>query len=229
MSEQPARTGQQLGDIAAMRENYSTVGLDAADLAADWLTQFRAWFADAVAAGVPEPNAMVIATASAAGVPASRTVLAKAVDESGVTFYTNYGSAKSADLTENPRISATFPWIGLHRQVHVRGSVAKVDAATTAAYWAVRPRGSQLGAWASPQSTVVPDRRTLDELQAEVTERFGGDAADGPPIPVPPHWGGWRITPVTVEFWQGRTGRMHDRLRFRDTGDGTWVVERLAP
>ncbi len=221
-SERPTAEG-----LAAMRQNYSDVGLDVGDLAADWTTQFQRWFADAVAAQLPEPNAMVLATSSTEGVPASRTVLAKAVDADGVVFYTNYTSAKSHDLLDNPLASATFPWIGLHRQVHVRGRVDQVDPATTAAYWATRPRGSQLGAWASPQSTVIADRRALDGMQERIEATYGGPDG-GAPIPVPPHWGGWRITPVTVEFWQGRTGRLHDRLRFRDSGGG-WVVERLAP
>ncbi len=170
---------------------------------------------------------------------AARSVLAKAVDEDGVVFYTNYGSAKSRDLEANPHAAVTFPWYGLHRQIHIRGTVSRVDAATTAAYWEQRPRGSQLGAWASPQSAVLPDRAALELLQTEVEDRFGGgpDAVDAPPVPVPPHWGGWRIAPQTVEFWQGRTARLHDRLRYRrvvsdspiqPAGAG-WVVERLAP
>lgn len=217
-------------DLAALRQNYADAGLDESDLAPDWLTQFRRWFDDAIIAGVVEPNAMVLATAGPDGVVSARSVLAKEVDQDGVVFYTNYGSAKSRDLQANAHAAVTFPWYGLHRQIHVRGTVSRVDAATTAAYWVQRPRGSQLGAWASPQSTVLPDRDALEQLQAEIEERFGGgpDATDAPPVPVPPHWGGWRITPVTVEFWQGRTARMHDRLRFRRTDSG-WVVERLAP
>jgi pyridoxamine 5'-phosphate oxidase len=214
-----------------MRINYSEKGFDVADLAADWWAQFDNWLADAVQHQVTEPNAMVLATASAGGSPASRNVLAKQVDESGVTFYTNYGSAKSADLQQNPRASVTFSWLPLQRQVHVRGDVRKVDTATTLAYWRTRPRGSQLGAWASPQSSVVPDRAALDALQHEVERRFGGPdaAADGAlEIPVPPHWGGWRIDPHTVEFWQGRAGRLHDRLRYR-RDDAGWTIERLAP
>lgn len=213
--------------MAQMRQNYADVGLAESDLAPDWLGQFRRWFDDAVAAGITEPNGMVLATAAADGTVAARSVLAKGVDADGVVFYTNYTSAKSHDLLENPHAAVTFPWYDLHRQVHVRGTVARVDRATTEAYWATRPRGSQIGAWASPQSTVLADRPALDALQAEIERRFGG--VDGTePIPAPPHWGGWRITPVTVEFWQGRTGRLHDRLRYRRAGDG-WVVERLAP
>lgn len=216
------------GDLSGMRIDYGGLPFDVADVAERWWTQFDRWLADAVAESVTEPNAMVLATASADGVPASRNVLAKQVDQSGVTFYTNYGSAKSADLTANPLASATFSWLPLHRQVHVRGAVEKTDAATTLAYWRTRPRGSQLGAWASPQSTVVADRTALDALQAVVEQRFGGLDSDAE-IPVPPYWGGWRIAPHTVEFWQGRSARLHDRLRYReDTGD-RWIIERLAP
>jgi pyridoxamine 5'-phosphate oxidase len=217
-------------DLATLRQNYADGGLAESDLAPDWLAQFRRWLDDAIAAGITEPNAMVLATAGADGVVAARSVLAKAVDVDGVVFYTNYGSAKSRDLEANPHAAVTFPWYDLHRQIHLRGTVTKVDAATTAAYWAQRPRGSQLGAWASPQSTVLPGREALERLQAEIAERFGGgpDAVDAPPVPVPPHWGGWRIRPATVEFWQGRTARLHDRLRYRRVGTG-WVVERLAP
>ena len=227
-------------DLARMRESYAGAGLHEADLAADWVTQFNTWLAQAIATELPEPNAMVLATASPSGAPASRTVLAKAIDASGVTFYTNYDSAKSADLEANPVAGATFPWYALRRQVHVRGTVQRVDRATTEAYWRTRPRGSQLGAWASPQSTVLggfpaggaaPNLRAeLDARQSDAERRFGGgpDATDAEPVPLPAYWGGWRIVPETVEFWQGRVGRMHDRLRYRRTGE-QWIVERLAP
>ena len=216
--------------MAQMRQNYADAGLSEQDLAPDWLSQFRRWFDEAVAAGITEPNGMVLATAAADGTVAARSVLAKGVDEAGIVFYTNYTSAKSHDLAENPHAAVTFPWYDLHRQVHLRGTVTQVDRATTEQYWATRPRGSQIGAWSSPQSTVLPDRAALDALQAQVEERFGGlEGTEA--IPAPPHWGGWRISPVTVEFWQGRTGRLHDRLRYRrDDGDPSrWVVERLAP
>lgn len=232
---------QDPGTLAHMRVSYAGAGLSEEDLAADWLTQFRRWFDQAVAAGLTEPNAMVLATASESALPSSRTVLAKDVDADGVTFYTNYTSAKSADLSGNPVASLTFPWIDLHRQVHVRGAVVQVDRETTQAYWATRPRGSQLGAWASPQSTVLGSfpagspppasaRQRITDAEAELETRFGGgpDATGAPPIPVPPHWGGWRVIPETVEFWQGRLGRMHDRLRYRRE-DTAWIVERLAP
>jgi len=163
---------------------------------------------------------------------ASRTVLCKGVDADGVVFYTNLGSDKSRDLQANPWAAATFPWIGLQRQVHVRGAVQRVSDELAQAYWATRPRGSRLGAWASPQSTVLPDRAALESLQDEVAQRFGGadpvmDATN--PVPLPDFWGGWRIVPETVEFWQGRRARLHDRLRYRRDSAGDWVIERLAP
>ncbi|AZI57276.1 pyridoxamine 5'-phosphate oxidase [Nakamurella antarctica] len=223
-------------DLARMRRSYAGAGLAEEDLAQDWLVQFQLWLSQAVAGGLTEPNAMVLATVDINGAPSARTVLCKGVDHTGVVFYTNYTSTKSADLRSNPAAAVTFPWIDLQRQVHFRGLVTKVDAATTAAYWRTRPRGSQLGAWASPQSTVLGSRRALDDLQTALEVRFGGgpDAVDAPAIPVPPHWGGWRLMPETVEFWQGRLSRMHDRLRYRLNGqntDGTarWVIERLAP
>ncbi|MEO7126528.1 MAG: pyridoxamine 5'-phosphate oxidase [Nakamurella sp.] len=225
--------------LARMRVAYSNTGLAEADLAADWLTQFQRWFDDAATSGMTEPNAMVVATASASGVVSARTVLAKGVDSSGVVFYTNYESAKSRDLRENPSVALTFPWYDLHRQVHVRGVAEQVSRAETAEYWALRPRGSQIGSSVSQQSTVVSGRAELDDSQAALEARFGGlDAAEpgALPIPVPDQWGGWRIRPLSVEFWQGRTNRLHDRLRFRrlddlpgPADDGRWVVERLAP
>lgn len=219
-------------DVAAMRVEYAGAPFDAEDLAPAWDQQLERWLADAVGAQVTEPNAMVLGTVSAEGRPRTRNVLAKQIDADGVIFYTNYESAKSADLAAHPVASATFSWLPIRRQVHVRGRVEKVDAATTAAYWQQRPRGGRIGAWAStlcPQSSVIPDRATLDAAQHQIEQRYGG--VDGPAakdIPVPPRWGGWRIVPDEVEFWQGREGRLHDRLRFRRDGTG-WVTERLAP
>lgn len=210
--------------LAGMRVDYRSEGFDVGDLAPTWHEQLAGWLAAAQADGVVEANAMVLATAGPDGRPASRTVLCKGLDERGVVFYTNYTSAKSHDLRATRYASATFPWYAQHRQAHVRGTVEAVSAAETLAYWETRPRGSQLGAWASAQSVRVRDRRVLDDALAGATQRFGDE-----PVPVPPHWGGWRIVPDQVEFWQGRTNRMHDRLRFEADRDRRWTVRRLAP
>jgi pyridoxamine 5'-phosphate oxidase len=214
------------GQLAAMRVDYRTDGFDLSDLAPTWHEQLARWLAEAEATGNPEPNAMVLATANPDGRPSSRTVLCKGLDERGVVFFTNHTSAKGHDLRTTRYASATFPWYAQHRQVHVRGPVEEVSPEETQEYWASRPRGSQLGSWASPQSTVVRDRRVLDDALAAITQRF----ADDEPVPLPGHWGGWRIQPEQVEFWQGRADRMHDRLRFvLDPVDRTWAVRRIAP
>jgi pyridoxamine 5'-phosphate oxidase len=210
--------------LPGMRVAYDGHALEESALAASWTQQLQAWMSEAEAAGLPEPNAMVLATADAEGRPSSRTVLCKGLDDRGIVFYTNYTSAKSHDLTITRYASATFPWYALQRQVHVRGPVEKVDPQQTAAYWASRPRGSQLGAWASPQSRVVEGRRSLDNALHAIERRF----ADVEKIPTPPHWGGWRIRPDVVEFWQGREDRLHDRLRYVHTDDG-WHTDRVAP
>ena len=210
---------------ASMRHEYAAgSGLVEADLADDWYTQFDRWFAEAVAAGLPEPNAMVVATADAAGRPSARTVLLKGYDPEGFVFFTNYRSRKGAEVAANAYASLVFPWFPMHRQVIVTGSVERVDRAETEAYFASRPRGSQLGAWASTQSSVLPDRAALDDAYRSAAQRF----AEVEPIPAPEHWGGLRVRPDSVEFWQGRASRLHDRLRFR-RADADWVVERLAP
>jgi pyridoxamine 5'-phosphate oxidase len=211
-------------ELPKMRVSYEEGTLGEAELAGTWYEQLQAWLDDAIRAGCPEPNAMVLATANADGMPTSRSVLAKGLDERGVVFFTNYTSAKSHDLMATRFASATFPWFTLHRQATVRGTVEKVSQAETATYWASRPRGSQLGAWASPQSIVVSGRNALESALANVKRQF----ADVDEVPVPPHWGGWRIRPEVVEFWQGRRDRMHDRLQFKRTRDG-WKVERLGP
>jgi pyridoxamine 5'-phosphate oxidase len=211
-------------DPAELRATYRRGRLEEADLAGTWLAQLRSWFDQAAAdPAVVEPNAMQLATADAAGRPSVRTVLAKRLDARGVVFYTNYASAKAADLAVNPRASSVFAWLAHQRQVRLSGTVAKVSREETEAYFATRPRDSQLGAWASPQSEVVESRAALDLLAAQVADRFG----DGP-IPAPPNWGGYLLTPEEVEFWQGREGRLHDRIRYRRGGD-SWVIERLAP
>ncbi|GAA2491740.1 pyridoxine/pyridoxamine 5'-phosphate oxidase [Winogradskya humida] len=211
--------------LAGMRRDYRERGsLLETDLAAEWPDQFARWFADAEDFALPEPNAMVVSTADADGRPSSRTVLLKAYDMSGFVFFTNYTSRKGSELSANPQAALVFPWFPIQRQVLVAGRVEKVSRAETEEYFASRPRGSQLGAWASPQSQVLPDRAAVDAGLAEVVERFGTEGD----IPAPPHWGGFRVVPETVEFWQGRSNRLHDRLRYRRV-EGSWVIERLAP
>ncbi|MEO7193632.1 MAG: pyridoxamine 5'-phosphate oxidase [Pseudonocardiaceae bacterium] len=221
--------GDGVAGLARMRVAYPDAALNEADLADTWYEQFALWLDDALAAGLPEPNAMVLATAGADGLPSSRTVLAKGLDPQGVVFYTNRTSTKMHDLKATAFAAATFPWVALHRQVNLRGPVEPLTPQQSTAYWNTRSRGAQLGAWASAQSAVVSDRRALDVALEYATARF----ADVERVPLPPHWGGVRIRPVSVEFWQGRPNRMHDRLRYHlaDNGDrlGEWVVERLAP
>lgn len=214
-------------DPAALRRSYAQAGLAEADLASHPMTQFDRWFHDATAAGgaLVEPNAMVVATADADGRPSSRSVLMKGYDQRGFVFYTNYLSRKGRELGANPHASATFPWYAMERQVIVCGAVERATREESAEYFAVRPRGSQLGAWASEeQSAHVESRDVLEERYAELQRRW----PDGVEVPLPDFWGGFRIRPVTVEFWQGRGDRMHDRLRYTDTANG-WTVERLAP
>jgi pyridoxamine 5'-phosphate oxidase len=211
-------------DIAAMRVDYGSAEFDEQSVATDWPTQFGRWLVDAVNAQLPEPNAMVLGTAEPTGRPSARTVLLRGYDADGFVFYTNYESRKGLELAANPYASLVFPWFAIMRQVLVAGRVVRVTREQTEAYFATRPRESQLGAWASPQSRLVPDRATLDDAWRGAQQRFPA----GQPVPAPPHWGGYRLVPETVEFWQGRTGRMHDRLRFRRDGE-QWRLERLAP
>ncbi len=208
-----------------MRVSYAAAQLDETALAASWHEQLATWLADAVAAELPEPNAMVLATADADGFPSSRTVLAKVLDERGLVFFTNFTSAKMHALKATRYASATFPWLALQRQAHLRGPIEMSPVAETREYWQTRPRAAQLGAWASAQSNVVRSRRALDIALDHAAKRF----AAAEQVPLPPHWGGVRIRPEAVEFWQGRPNRMHDRLRFTRDGDGEWTVERLAP
>ncbi len=210
--------------LAGRGRGYELGGLDEADLAATWLEQFERWLAEAVTAGLTEPNAMVFATADGGGAPSTRTVLLKGVDVRGYVLYTNLGSRKAAEATANPRGALTFAWIALQRQVCVTGRVERVTDAETDAYFASRPRGSQLGAHASPQSSVVGSRAELERRFEELGRRW----PEGTAVPRPAHWSGLRVVPDGVEFWQGRRDRLHDRLRYRAVEDG-WVVERLAP
>lgn len=211
-------------DPATLRRTYGYGVLDESTIAPDWLTQLRAWFARAVEElGEIEANALQVATVDDAGRPSLRTVLAKGIDERGVTFFTNHTSAKARDLDARRYAAIQFLWQAHERQVRLIGPVSRVTREETEAYFATRPRGSQLGAWASPQSQVVESRSVLEDALAEVVARFGDD-----PVPAPPTWGGYRLSPDAVEFWQGRPDRLHDRLRFRAV-DGSWVLERLAP
>jgi pyridoxamine 5'-phosphate oxidase len=210
-------------ELAALRREYGDSGLDHPDLAPDPVAMFRHWMHDTVVAGLHEPNAMVVSTVSAQGHPSSRMVLLKGVDERGFVFYSNYDSRKGAELSVNPHVALLFPWHDLQRQVRIEGRAEPVTREESAAYFATRPRASQLGAWASPQSRVVASRDELEQRYAEVEERFRDQD-----VPLPPNWGGYLVRPELVEFWQGRRGRMHDRLVYRRGGEG-WATERLAP
>ncbi len=196
--------------------------MDVADLDPDPVKQFERWMADAVAS-LPEPTAMVLATADASGRPSARHVLLKGVDERGFVWFTNYESTKAREVRENPRASLVFPWFPIGRQVIVLGTVSEVDADVSDAYFAARDRASQIGAWASPQSSIVPDRMWLEHRVSELTARF-----EGVEVPRPKHWGGFRLRPDRIEFWHNQPNRLHDRLRYERT-DGGWSIVRIAP
>ena len=213
-------------NLADERKNYLRGQLRRADLEADPVRQFQRWMQEAHDANVVEPTAMSLGTAGGDGVPRVRTVLLKGLDERGFVFYTNFGSRKGRQLGENPRASLLFPWLALERQVLVTGAVARVDDAETVAYFHSRPRESQLAAWASQQSDVVTSRDALDAGLEELRQRFG--PTDGE-VPVPPFWGGFRVRPATVEFWQGRANRMHDRFEYARQPEGGWTIARLSP
>lgn len=224
--------GHQGQDLSRLREEYQQGGLAEADLAPDPMTMFDRWFGEAEDAGVYAPNAMVLSTVAADGQPSSRTVLVQGYDEDGLRFYTNYESHKGAELAANPGCALLFPWYPLQRQVRIEGRVTTLSPEKSDAYFAGRPRGSQLGAWASPQSQEVAGREALDAAYEEAERRF-----EGAEVPRPPHWGGYLVRPESVEFWQGRPGRMHDRLVYRRDPSGEpagaagagWRVVRLGP
>ncbi len=210
--------------LADLRKDYSLAGLGEKDLARDPFRQFEKWFQEAQAAKIAEPNAMTLATAARDGRPSTRTVLLKGVDGRGFVFYTNYESRKGRELESNPRASLLFPWIAQERQVIVEGAVAKIAREESEAYFHSRPLLSQLSAWVSQQSSIISGRKVLEDSMKELEKKYAGQ-----PVPLPPHWGGYRLAPETVEFWQGRRSRLHDRLRYRRGADGGWIVERLAP
>jgi pyridoxamine 5'-phosphate oxidase len=209
--------------IADLRQNYTLQALNEADVDPDPIRQFQRWLDQAIAAELPEPNAMTLATATRDGIPSARIVLLKGLDMRGFTFYTNYESRKGQELAENPQAALVFLWTVLERQVRIEGQVEKVTAAETDAYFQSRPLASRLGAWASEQSRVIRDREVLEQRFAELKATYADEM-----VPCPPHWGGYRVIPHQIEFWQGRTSRLHDRLRYR-LEQGNWLLERLAP
>ncbi len=219
MTPEKPDTARSLADI---RQEYAKQALDESVLLNDPVAQFIAWFDDAVNAQVPEPTAMTLATCTASGEPSARTVLLKEIDTRGFTFFTDYRSHKARDLDANPRASLLFLWKEVERQVRVTGTVERVSTDESDVYFTSRPLGSRHGAWASEQSAVIPDREWLEQRVTDAEARFGDE------VPRPEHWGGYRVSPDVVEFWQGRPSRLHDRLRFRRNG-AAWVVERLSP
>ncbi len=211
-------------NLVAFRKEYTFAGLRRRDLAENPMLQFQEWFQQAAKAEVLEPTAMSIATVNDLGQPSLRTVLLKVVDERGFIFCTNYESRKGNDLATNSNAAILFFWKELERQVSISGVVQKVSAAESDTYFKARPVGSQLGAWASPQSSVIESRETLEKRFQEAEQKYSGQ-----PIPLPPNWGGYVLAPETVEFWQGRVNRLHDRFRYTKQADGGWVIDRLSP
>lgn len=210
--------------IADLRRDYRAQSLSETDVDPDPLVQFGRWLDEALRAELLEPTAMTLATATRDGAPAARIVLLKDVGPAGFTFFTNYDSAKGRELADNPQGALVWFWAELERQVRVTGTVARADAGVSEAYFSSRPLDSRLGAWASPQSQVIPDRAALEARMADAAARFNAET-----VPRPPHWGGYVLSPSVVEFWQGRPNRLHDRLRYRRNSAGAWVIERLAP
>lgn len=210
--------------LAELRQHYALESLSKSDVRPDPVAQFAFWFEEAQNSQMLEPNAMTLATASPDGRPSARTVLLKDYGNQGFTFFTNYESQKGAELLANPRAALLFTWLELQRQIRIEGRVEKIDPETSLAYFQSRPRESQIGAWASPQSHVIADRETLKKLESEVEVKFSGLEK----LPLPPNWGGYRVIPEAFEFWQGRMSRLHDRILYTREGDA-WKIERLAP
>ena len=213
-----------MAKVDHLREDYQRGALERSELIEEPIDQFRAWISAAIQDNLLEPNAMTLATVTAEGRPDARVVLLKGFDESGFVFYTNYESSKAKDLEANPFATLVFNWLAHERQVRIRGSVAKISKEETTHYFHSRPKGSQIGAWASPQSQVIPDRWPLEARVESLQKKY----ADADALPVPEHWGGYRVVAEEIEFWQGRSSRLHDRFRFCKT-DGDWLIDRLAP
>ncbi|WP_422004473.1 pyridoxamine 5'-phosphate oxidase [Roseivirga pacifica] len=211
-------------NLADLRREYSLASLDIDSVDKDPMAQFRKWFEEAQKSELLEPNAMVVSTVDAEGQPFQRTVLMKAMDEKGIVFYTNYASRKAKQLGENPKISLLFPWYGLERQVAVVGTAEKVSTKESLQYFSSRPYGSQLGAWVSQQSKVISSRSVLEVKLAEMKRKF----KEGK-VPLPDFWGGYRVIPESIEFWQGRQSRLHDRLIYEKDESGNWNISRMAP
>lgn len=212
-------------DIKQLRKEYTAYTLGPEDVSESPLAQFKAWFEQAVQVQVPEPNAMTLATCTPEGKPSARIVLLKGIEEGGFVFYTNYNSRKGKELEQNPQAALAFLWHELQRQVRVEGPVRKLSPEASTAYFQSRPKGSQVGAWASPQSTPIASRAVLEKRVEELAGQYAGAES----LPRPPHWGGYVLEPTVVEFWQGRSNRLHDRIRYRLDESGSWQVERLAP
>ncbi len=214
-----------MSSIAHLRREYALASLDRHDVVADPIEQFTRWFANATDAAIAEPNAMTLATVDESGAPDARIVLLKGVSPHGFSFFTDYRSQKGRDLLAHPQAALVFFWQELERQVRIRGTVRRLDPAESAAYYASRPLGSRIGAWASEQSSVIADRSALEDRVRALEAEYAG--TEGPPLP--PHWGGFLVTPSEVEFWQGRQSRLHDRIRYRLTPASGWTIERLSP
>jgi len=211
--------------IDQLRTSYEKSSLNRSDLLDDPLTLFRQWFDSAISADIPEPNVMTLATIGTNGSPSARIVLLKGIDEDGFIFYTNYQSRKGKELDQNPNAALVFYWHKMERQVRIEGQITKVDEETSKSYFQSRPKGSQVGAWASPQSRVIVDRQELDDRIVELTDIY----QNYEDLPKPAHWGGYKLTPRYLEFWQGRADRLHDRFEYKKEDDNVWVINRLAP